>query len=137
MPTPGAGTSVGSMFGPWGTVIGAGFDLFGTLFGANKQAESSRYAADISSRDNAAALAFMKRQAQNAYANSEAARRANYEQWAARERRLGSVGRLLGWGPREIPAYVPGVDPRFVDPRSANPQFTDYREHPSVGAYLR
>ncbi|HEV8262937.1 MAG TPA: hypothetical protein VGQ19_19550 [Burkholderiales bacterium] len=123
-----SGALAGSAFGPWGTVIGAGIGLFGNLFGAKKQSDAAVQAAQIQSeyayraaqlQDQAQreALAFQRQQAQNAYANSETARRGNYDQWASRERRLGSIGQLLGYGSREVPGYVPGVDPHFdVEP---------------------
>lgn len=108
----------------WDDVILGGIGLFGSLFGAHKQsesnteaakvvAESQKYAAELQARGNAEALSFTKGQAQNAFLNSEAARQGNYGMYAAAQRRLGSVGSLIGAGPREIPAYVPGVDPHF------------------------
>lgn len=122
----GSGAAAGAMVGgPWGAVIGAGVGLFGSLFGAHMQSEGAKeaaqieadaqkYAADLQSQGNAQALKFTQAQAENAFQNNEAARQGNYGQYAARERRLGSVGQLVGFGEREIPAYVPGVDPNFT-----------------------
>ncbi len=79
--------------------------------GAQAVADAQKYAADLQAQGAAQALAFTKGQAENAFQNSESARQGNYGQYAAAQRRLGSVGQLVGFGPREIPAYVPGVDP--------------------------
>jgi hypothetical protein len=119
-----SGAATGSVAGPWGSVIGAGIGLFGSLFGAHQQskaqnqaaqieAAAQKYAADLQAKGQADALAFTKGQAENAYLNSEVARQGNYDQWAAGQRRLGSVGALIGMGDREIPAYRGGVDPNF------------------------
>jgi len=94
------------------------------LFNASMQSKSADNAtrANVAAADRAAraqreaadkAEAFARQQAQNAYANDEAARRGNYEQWAATEGRRGTIGELLGLGKRNIPAYAPGVDPNF------------------------
>lgn len=96
------GAAGGSAFGPWGAVAGAGIGLIGQIFGARSQAKATREALD-----------FQKQQAQNSYLNNEVARRANYDQWAARSRRIGSIGEALGYGAREIPAYVAGVNPYY------------------------
>ncbi len=82
--------------------------------GAQAVADAQKYAADLQAQGAAQALAFTKGQAENAFQNSESARQGNYGQYAAAQRRLGSVGQLVGFGPREIPAYVPGVDPNFT-----------------------
>lgn len=110
--------------------------LFGSLFGAKMQSGAAKNAAQIQS-DAAERVAraqieaenrsaelraqtsrdaekFAREQAQNAFQNDEAARRGNYDMWAASQRRKGSIGDILGFRPREIPSYVPGVDPRFT-----------------------
>jgi hypothetical protein len=46
--------------------------------------------------------------------NAEAARRANYDQWAARQQRLNTITGALGWGSQNIPAYVPGQVPNYI-----------------------
>lgn len=108
----------------WGDVINTGLNLFGNLYGAHKQsqaanqaaelmAQASKYQADLQAKAQADAMLFQQRMAQNAFLNSEAARRGNYGIFGARERRLGTIGEEVGLGPREIPDYVPGVDPGF------------------------
>lgn len=124
------GAAAGSAFGPWGTVIGAGIGLFGSLFGAHSQSKSADYAAklqaDAANRaaDQQAqaareALAFQQAQAENSYQNTETTRKANYDQWAAKQRRYAALYKARGWGDLEIPGYVPGVDPGF--PSSGQP----------------
>lgn len=109
---------------PWGTIVGTGTQLFGNIFaaheasaGADRAAEiaaaGNKYSADLTAKANADALKFQYANAENAFQNNEAARSGNYGIFAARERRLGSIGDEVGLGPREIPAYVPGVDPGF------------------------
>ena len=102
--------------------IAAGAEVFGASMQSSAahraslramQASNAQAKAQTEAANNAER--FARQQAQNAYQNDEATRRANYEQWVARERRLGSIGASLGYGNREIPAYVPGVDPRFTD----------------------
>lgn len=129
-PTTGAGMS-GLGFG-WGDVFKAGTSLFGNLFGAHQQASAANNAAQISAdalkyganlQDQAAQRqeAFLRQQAENGYANSEVDRRANYDQWAARENRLGSLSAALGYGGRAVPAYVPSVDPHYLTPTPGAP----------------
>lgn len=116
----------GTAFGPWGTVIGAGIGLVGSLFGAHSQ-----------SKANKEAITFQKQQAQNSYLNNEVSRRANYDIWAARERRLASIGQALGYAPREIPAYAPGIDPMYATPTLV--QRVQLSKHPlagSIGSYF-
>lgn len=89
-------------------------------YGANATRDAARetvaatnHAADLQARANDAALAETRRQADLAYRSSELARRGNYDQWAAQQRRYSSIGELVGLAPREIPAYVGEPDPMF------------------------
>ncbi len=113
----------------------AGATAGSSVYAANKQTgaakeaaglstDAANHAADLQSKSNADALKFQQQQAENAYQNSEVARRGNYDQWAATERRKQSVNDLLGMGPRDVPAYVQGVDPRLTGTPAA----------PSVGS---
>lgn len=111
---------LGSIFGP---IAG----LFGSLFGADEQANALKaaaqtqataatHAADLQAQATQQALDFQKEQSENAFQNNEASRQGNYGQFAAQQTRLKSVGEALGIpnaGGMEIPAYVPGVDPRI------------------------
>lgn len=143
----GAGAAGGAAAGPWGAVIGAGIGLFGSLFGAHMQSQAAsesaqieaaaqKYAADLAAKANADTLAFTKGQAENAFQNSEASRQGNYGMYAAAQRRLGSVGQLIGAGPREIPAYVPGVDPNFTGGASTGAAPTGGAD-PKIAAFIQ
>lgn len=110
---------------PFIPLIAAGVTAGTGLAAARMQSNAGRDAAQlqIEAANNAAAIQaqsareaerFQREAAQHAFRESETARRGNYDQWAARERRLGSIGELLGFGTRGIPDYVPGVDPQFV-----------------------
>lgn len=81
---------------------------------ANQQTNAANHAADVQSKSAADVLAFNRQQAEADFQNSEGSRKANYDQWAASQRRLQTLNDLLGLGPREIPAYVPGKDPNFT-----------------------
>jgi hypothetical protein len=74
---------------------------------ADKQTQAANYAADVQSRSTADALKFQKEQALRDQERFEATQRANYDQWAAREGRLGTLGEMIGMGSRNIPGYVP------------------------------
>lgn len=86
---------------------------------ANTQAGAANHAADLQSKAAADALAFQKQQAEVDFQNSELARRANYDQYAAGRHRLDTLGGLLGQGPQTVPDYVPGKDPNFAGPAPA------------------
>lgn len=105
-------------------LIAAGADTATSIYAANKQSGAAsdaaaattagaKYSADLTAKANADALKFQYANAENAYQNNEASRQGNYGLFAARERRLGPIGEEVGMAPREIPAYVPGVDPGF------------------------
>ena len=115
-----AGSGAHTMMGlSTGDLVKGGLDLFGSLFGAHQQTSAAnraaeiqaaalKYSADQQAQATAEALAFQKEQARRDYLSTETNRRANYDQWAAREARLGNtLGVMLGLGPRDIPAYVP------------------------------
>jgi type II secretory pathway pseudopilin PulG len=70
------------------------------------QSAASAQAAQTSATDQA--LQFQKDQAALDNARQETNRRADYDQWAARENRISTLGQALGLGARQIPGYVPG-----------------------------
>lgn len=80
---------------------------------AAENAAAQKYAADLQAKAAADSLAFSKASAENAYQNNEASRQGNYNTWAAEQNRMGAISKLLGFGDRAIPSYVPGVDPNF------------------------
>jgi len=110
---PWLGTAIAGVAAGTGAIVGAKMQSGAARRVAETQTQAANRAAEIQAQSQAEALAFQRQAAQNAYLNDEAARRGNYDVWAATEGRRGSIGALLGMGPRNIPAYVPGVDPRF------------------------
>lgn len=78
---------------------------------ANAQTEAANHAADIQSKSAAEALAFQKQQAAQDLVTHNATAKANYDQWASRERRISSLGAALGLAPRDIPDFVPTPGP--------------------------
>jgi hypothetical protein len=107
-------------------LVGLGTNLFGNLLSTKLQTDAStsnqasiaaaaKYAADLQDAANKRAEEYARQQAENTFQNSEVTRRANYDQWAAREGRVSSLGQALGLSARDIPSYAPGVDPRYTD----------------------
>lgn len=120
---PGAGglvkgaTGGGGVTSIWDLVV-PGINAGLNLYGQNKQANavqdaasqqfaSTKYATDAQSKSNADMLAYLQGQAGYQNTVAEVNRQANYEQWAAKQKQLGSVGEMLGLPARAIPAYVP------------------------------
>lgn len=107
------------------SAIGMGAAAGASVYGAHKQAESAdtaaklqvdaaNHAADVKAQSDREALDFQKQQAETQWQNDEGNRHANYDQWAAKRRNIGSIGTMLGLGGGgDIPAYVPSTDPRF------------------------
>jgi hypothetical protein len=99
----GGGGSTGSGPSILGPVISAGVNAGASIYGAHKQGQA-----------NSKALTFEREQAQQAAQDAEIARRANYDQWKARQQRLNTITGVLGWGSQNIPAYVPGQVPNYM-----------------------
>lgn len=106
------------------SAIGAATTAGASIYGAHKQAgaasdaaklttDAANHAADVQARSNAEALAFERQQADYQAREMEVDRRANYDQQAAKLRRIGSIGQMLGLGGVEIPAYVPSAPANF------------------------
>jgi hypothetical protein len=74
---------------------------------AQQQSAAAKYSADAQQKSAADALAFQKQQAAQSLANAQAAQQGNYNQWAARQGRLSTLGQMVGLKPFQIPAYVP------------------------------
>ena len=102
----------------WGAVAAGGAAATGQIIGAKMQSgaankaaqlqtESANKGAELQAQSTREALDFQKAEAAKARQDAEVTRRANYDQWAAQQRRLGTLGQLLGLAPPEIPAYVP------------------------------
>lgn len=99
---------------------------------AQIQADAARYASDAQAKAAADALAYQKEQARLDAARAEAAQRGNYDQWAAQQRRLSTLGELLGLGARQLPAYTPGPVMAPPDPGAPKKPQSD----PSLRAIL-
>lgn len=83
---------------------------------AKLQTDAANHAADVQAKSAADTLAWNKQQAEQQWQQQETDRKANYDQWAAKRRNIGSIGQFLGLGiGGDIPGYVPSVDPRYVN----------------------
>lgn len=71
------------------------------------QAQASDKAVTAQTTATDKALDFQKQQADLDAQRAEANRRGDYDSWAARERRVGTLGQMLGLPAREVPDYVP------------------------------
>ena len=100
--------------GAAGLVAGAKISSKASNRAARLTTDAANHDADVQAQSAREAETFARQQAQNQYLNDEAIRRANYDQWAAQQARFGSIQERLGLGPRNTPAYVPGVNPGYV-----------------------
>ncbi len=134
-----AGTAAATT-GAW-TAIGAGATAAAQLASASKTASGAKKSAQIQSdatnrgaelqaQSTREALDFQKAEAAKNQAIAEATRRANYDQWAAGQRRSGTLQQLLGLGAPEIPAYVP-LEPGAGTLGAAMPQTGTNRSSPA------
>ena len=116
-------------------LIAAGATAAGTVVaakmasGANRDAaklttDSANHAADLQTQSAKDALDFQKSQAAQDLVTHNATAKANYDQWAAREKRISSLGSALGLAPRDIPAFVPTPGPASSATSAANPSGT-------------
>jgi hypothetical protein len=94
-------------------IAGAGTAV-ASAYAAHKNSSAAEDAATKQSQSNAEALAFQKQAAENDYKNQEVARKANYDQYVAKQTAMNQVRQGLGLRPVEIPPYVPSVDPTFT-----------------------
>lgn len=99
----GIGMAVGSIVG---STVSASKQSSAAKESAKIGSDATTHAADLQSKANDDALTFQKQQASVDQQNQEQSRRANYDQWAARERRLSSFGQMVGLPSRDIPDYV-------------------------------
>lgn len=74
---------------------------------ARLSTDAANHAADVQGQSAREALEFQKTEAARDRAREEVTRKADYEQWAAHRRGLGSLAGLLGFAAPEIPGYVP------------------------------
>ena len=108
----------------WGAVAGGGIAAGASIYGAHKESgavkESARRqtgaateAARIEDEANKREEAFQRQVKQQEWVENEAVRRANYDQWSARQRSLNAFRQKHGYGPVDIPGYVLSQDPGF------------------------
>lgn len=88
-------------------VAAAAIGAAGLIGAAKISSNASKRSGDLQAAGADKALTFEQQQAARDQANFAATQKGNYDQWAAREGRLGSLGELVGMGHREIPGYVP------------------------------
>lgn len=123
-----SGAATGMVAGPYGALAGAAVGALGSYFSSKQQRRAVEESQQLQTTANRQATMFARQQAEQAWRDQERVNQANYGQNAARERRYGEVAQLLGLNvaPREIPAYVPGVDPHLdvepIDPEPFNPK---------------
>ena len=96
-----------------GAVGGAAISSRSASGAARRQSEATTEAARLEDEAAKRAEAFQRQQAQQQWVEAEAVRLANYDQWAARQRSLNAFRQKHGYGPTEIPGYVPSQDPGF------------------------
>ena len=96
-----------------GAVGGAAISSRSASGAARRQSEATTEAARLEDEAAKRAEAFQRQQAQQQWAEAEAVRRANYDQWSARQRSLNAFRQKHGYGATEIPGYVASQDPGY------------------------
>ena len=103
----GAGTAIAGIVGGGAAITSGILQSKATGNAADLQTQAANHAADVQAQSAANTLAFQQQQAQQAFNNAQAAQQGNYNQWAAKEGRLSTLGQMVGSKPFAIPAYVP------------------------------
>ena len=85
---------------------------------ARTQADAATETAKIEDTAAQRAEAFQRQQEQQKWRDAETTRRANYDQWAARQQALNAYRQRYGYQGAPIPAYVPSQDPGFQPPEA-------------------
>lgn len=104
---PAVGFAIAGIASGIGAIVGAHKQSKAATHAADLVSTATSHAADLEAEANAKELAFKQEQAKRDYMTAEANRRANYDQWRAREGRLGTLGEMIGQGSRQLPEYVP------------------------------
>jgi hypothetical protein len=102
------GAAGGALGGPVGIAIGAGIGALGSIFSgksqsnaakdaSRRQAQSSRYAADLEAKAAQDSLSFLREQEATRQREWEQAQQQNFGLWQQRENQL-MPARRLGWG---------------------------------------
>lgn len=90
-----------------GSIASAELQSSAAKSAADLQTTAATHAADVQGVSTQQALDFQKQQAAQDLASAQAASLGNYQQWAAKEGRMSSLGQSVGLAPFQIPAYVP------------------------------
>jgi hypothetical protein len=95
-------------------IIAAAAAAGGSVAAAKIGSNAASHAGDLQAAANDKTLDFTKQQAEQKWASDEQTRKANYDQWAARQSSIGDFGAQYGLARPSTPAYVPSTDPRFT-----------------------
>lgn len=106
----GTGAAIAGLAGAGAAVTGGILSSKGAGNAADLQTQAANHAADVQAQSAKDALAFQKQQAAQDLANAQSAQQGNYNQWAAKQGRLSTLGQMVGLQPFQIPAYVPIQD---------------------------
>lgn len=95
----------------------------GSVAAAKIASSGAGHAADLQSKANADALAYTKDQDRLTRAQAEVDRKANYDQWRAKQQAVSAFGAQYGVPGMSIPDYVPGTlgEAAGASPTSAGP----------------
>lgn len=103
-------------------LIAAGMAAGGSVTAAKIASNSAKNSAKAQTAANDQTLDFTKQQAENAYQNSESTRRANYDQWKAKQSTIADFAKGYGIN-AGVPDYAPGIDPRFTGQQPNVPSY--------------
>lgn len=88
-------------------IVGAKLSSDASGKAADLTTQAANHAADVQGQGAKDTLAFQERAAQQDFLNAENAQHGNYDQFAARQGRLSTLGQMVGLKPFDIPAYRP------------------------------
>lgn len=111
-----AGAIIGGAIGGIGSMFGGKAQADAASRAAEAQTKAATYAANVQAQSAAKALEFQKQQAAQDLMRADATQRGNYDQWAARQGRLSTLGQMVGMQPFQIPGYVPLTGANQVTP---------------------
>ncbi len=118
----GAGTAIAGIVGGGAALASGALQSHAAGNAADLNTQAANHAADVQAQSARDALAFQRQQAAQDFNNAQAASRGNYDQWAARQGRLSTLGQMVGQKPFVIPAYVPMQQAPDAPQQQANPQ---------------
>ena len=131
----GAGAAIAGLAAGGGAVTAGILNSGAAKDAASLQTQAADHAADVQAQSAANTLAFQQQQAQQARVDANTAAQANYNQWAAKEGRLSTLGQQIGMQPFQVPAYVPlsGLNgPSASAPTQASPSAAPTSANPNI-----